>query len=35
MKKTSYALLSILAVLLVMVAGPAQAWFGTGKNSKK
>ncbi|MEX1312784.1 MAG: DUF2318 domain-containing protein [Desulfotignum sp.] len=34
MKKTSYALLSILAVLLVTAAGPAQAWFGTGKFKK-
>lgn len=34
MKKRSYALFSILAVLLVTAAGPAQAWFGTGQFKK-
>ncbi|EMS78544.1 DUF2318 domain-containing protein [Desulfotignum phosphitoxidans] len=34
MKMTYYALFSLLAVLLVTAAGPAQAWFGTGKFEK-
>lgn len=34
MRKTSYALVSILAVLLATAAGSAQAWFGTGKFEK-